>query len=67
MNGGDLTFSVIDGQVVDDQTGSMWRVDGLAVDGPSAGQQLAAVSKAFVAFWLAWPNPYPDIEIWSAS
>jgi len=66
LNGEELTFSVIQNQVVDDQTGSIWRVDGLAVDGTLAGQQLEAVSEAFVAFWFAWPNLYPEIEIWSA-
>jgi len=66
VGGEELTFSANQNQIVDDQTGSIWRVDGLAVEGPMAGQQLEAVSEAFVAFWFAWPNFYPDIEIWSA-
>jgi len=41
-------------------------VEGLAIDGPMAGQRLEAVSEAFVAFWFAWPNLYPEIEIWNA-
>ncbi|MBT8395512.1 MAG: DUF3179 domain-containing protein [Gemmatimonadetes bacterium] len=63
----DLTFSVMNGTIVDDQTGSTWRVDGVAVEGPNAGKQLAAVAEAFIAFWFAWPAFYPDVEIWSTS
>lgn len=67
LNGANLTFSVRQNRVVDDQTGSTWRVDGLADGGPMAGQRLRAYSDAFVAFWFAWPTFYPDIEIWSSS
>jgi hypothetical protein len=66
LNGEELTFSVVQGQVVDDQTGSIWQVEGLAVDGPMVGQRLEAVSEAFVAFWFSWPSLYPEIEIWGA-
>jgi hypothetical protein len=61
-----LDFSVVDGRIVDAQTGSIWRVDGIAIEGPKGSQQLEAVPEAFVAFWFAWPTFYPDIEIWSA-
>ena len=65
--GQDLTFSFVGNNVVDDQTGSVWRVDGLAVNGPLAGARLEAIPEAFVAFWFAWPAFYPDIEIWTAN
>jgi hypothetical protein len=60
-----LTFSVVDGTIVDDQTGSEWTVDGQATDGPMAGNALTPVAEAFVAFWFAWPTFYPEVEIWS--
>ena len=60
-----LTFSVVDGRITDDQTGSLWRVDGLATEGPLAGQRLQPRADAFVAFWFAWPELYPEIKIWT--
>ena len=67
IDGEDLTFSVALGQIVDDQSGSVWGVDGVAIQGPMAGKRLEPISDAFVAFWFAWPTFYPDIDIWSAS
>ena len=63
----EMTFTVVDGRILDDQTGSAWTVDGLAVEGPKAGLRLDAVPEVFVAFWFAWPSFYPDVEIWSGS
>ena len=64
--GGDvLTFTVAQGRIMDDQTGSVWTVDGSAAEGPLAGQRLQPISEAFVAFWFAWPEFYPDIETWT--
>ncbi len=60
----DLTFSMVDGKVFDDQTRTAWRVDGLAMEGPLASTQLEPIEEAFVAFWFAWPAFYPDIEVW---
>lgn len=64
---GELSFSVVDGKIVDDQTGSVWAVDGVAVEGTLAGEELEAVAEAFVAFWFAWPTFYPEVEIWNGS
>jgi hypothetical protein len=66
-SGMDLTFTVVQGQIVDEETESVWGVNGLATDGPLAGERLEAVPEAFIAFWFAWPTFYPDIEIWSVS
>ena len=60
----ELTFFGASGSLFDEETGSEWRVDGLAVDGPLAGARLEPVPEAFVAFWFAWPLFYPDLEIW---
>lgn len=62
--GRELTFTVRDGRIQDEETGSIWRMDGRAVDGPLAGAALAPIPEAFVAFWFAWPLFYPDVEIW---
>jgi len=67
LNDESLTFSVISGRITDDQTGSLWTVDGVATEGPLAGQRLQPEAEAFVAFWFAWPEFYPDIQIWTDS
>jgi hypothetical protein len=67
LDGESLTLSVIQGKIMDDQTGSVWSVGGLATGGPKEAERLEPVSEAFVAFWFAWPEFYPDIELWSPS
>jgi hypothetical protein len=65
LNGERLTFSISEGEIVDDQTGSTWSLTGIAVSGPSAGSQLELVAESFVAYWFAWPAFYEDIQIWT--
>jgi hypothetical protein len=60
----ELTFRVSGGKIVDDQTGSSWRVDGFAAEGALAGARLELLPEGFVAFWFAWPAFYPKIQIW---
>lgn len=60
-----LTFSAVHDRITDNQTGSVWRIDGLATEGPLEGLQLRPRADAFVAFWFAWPEFYPGIKIWS--
>ncbi|MFQ6047065.1 MAG: DUF3179 domain-containing protein [Gemmatimonadales bacterium] len=59
-----LTFTTADGAIVDNETGSTWRLDGVATDGPLAGSRLEPVAEAFVLFWFAWPTFYPDGDLW---
>ncbi len=66
LDGQELTFSVVNGAIVDDQSGSTWQVDGTAVEGPNAGMRLVGVAEAFIAFWFAWPTFYPAVELWGA-
>lgn len=61
-----LTFRAEVGKIFDEQTGSQWRLDGVAVDGPMQGAALEPVADAFVAFWFAWPLFYPRVEVWTA-
>jgi hypothetical protein len=63
-----LSFTVRgDTAIVDTDTGSRWRVDGRAVSGPRAGQQLAPVDRAYVAFWFAWAAFQPETALWTDS
>lgn len=64
--GQELTFSVQNGEFVDDQTGSTWRLDGLAVSGPMEGERLQQRAEPYVAFWFAWAFFQPDTQIWNA-
>lgn len=61
-----LTFRVAGTSVVDDQTGSSWSVDGLAIAGSLKGAQLDTVNDAFVSYWFAWAAFYPGSVLWSA-
>lgn len=61
------TFSVENGQIVDDETGSVWSVGGRAVSGPREGDQLTPVNEAYVAFWFAWAAFQPQTTIWTPS
>lgn len=65
--GQSLTFEVSGGAIVDAETGSRWRVDGLALSGPLAGEQLAPVAEAYTAFWFAWAIFHPATEVWESS
>ena len=61
---GRATLRVESGVLVDEETASTWTVDGRASGGARAGEQLVAVSDAFVAFWFAWAAFYPQTELW---
>lgn len=60
-----LTFAVQDGAIVDTQTGSTWRIDGLATAGPLEGTALERVTAAYPVFWFAWAALYQDTAIWT--
>ena len=66
LGGDTLDFRVEAGQILDVQTESVWRIDGLAVSGPLTGRRLTPVAEAFVSFWFAWAAFYPDATLWSA-
>lgn len=66
-DGRDLDFEVRGLDIVDVQTGSRWSVDGRALDGPLAGQRLAPVAEAYVAFWFAWAAFQPSTTIWGVA
>ena len=62
-----LSFEVRDGQIVDVETGSTWRIDGQATAGPLEGTWLAPVRDAYVAFWFAWAAFQPETRLWTGT
>jgi len=47
----------------DEETGSLWTFDGIAVDGPMAGERLPKMTGVRV-FWFAWAALYPETELY---
>ena len=58
-----LTFSYSDGEIVDDQTLSVWNVLGQAISGELAGEQLEKVV-AVNHFWFSWAAFRPDTRVY---
>ena len=58
-----LTFSLADGKIVDDQTGSVWNVFGHAISGELAGSQLEPVVSVN-HFWFSWAAFKPETRIY---
>lgn len=65
LDGQSLTFQVEGGEIRDEETGSRWRMDGVARDGELAGAALTPVDEAYVAFWFAWAAFHPDTDLWT--
>jgi hypothetical protein len=51
--------------MTDDQTGSEWNAQGVAISGPMEGQRLTPAPNSFTAFWFAWSLYYPDIRVFN--
>lgn len=62
-----LSFSTRDDRILDDETESVWSIDGRAIQGPRKGDQLTPVAEAHTAFWFAWAAFHPETEIWTSS
>ncbi len=58
-----LTFRTEGDDIVDNETSSHWSVAGTATRGPLAGERLAVIPEAYVAFWLAWAAFHPGTEL----
>jgi len=63
VNGSVLNFNecIVDNRLTDLNTGSSWNMDGLCIDGPLKGQQLATV-QAYNEFWHAWERFEPNTK-----
>ncbi len=64
--GQELTFEARHEGFFDTQTGSRWRLDGLAAEGPLAGEHLEPVAEAYVSFWFAWAAFQPSARLWES-
>jgi hypothetical protein len=65
LNNQTLTFIVEDGQIRDEQTGSVWNVFGVAVAGELSGSQLET-QRAAPHFWFAWAAFRPDTVLYGS-
>ncbi len=63
LDGEELSFEPIPRGYRDDRTGTVWRLDGLGVEGPDAGRRLEPVVEAYVAFWFAWADFHPETVV----
>ena len=50
------------GGAIDQQTGTAWTVDGVAVSGPLAGASLSYVG-GHVSEWFIWASHFPQIDV----
>ncbi len=60
---GPLTFRADESGYVDEETGSVWSIEGVATAGPAEGSTLVMLEDALVAFWFAWATFNPGTEI----
>ncbi len=65
LDGTELTFQRVDGEITDNQTSSIWNVLGQAVSGELVGSQLAPVVSVN-HFWFSWAAFRPDTRIFQA-
>ena len=63
VDGQVLTFSLVDGKIIDDQTGSQWDVFGQATSGELSGTQLEPVVSVN-HFWFSWAAFKPETRIY---
>jgi hypothetical protein len=56
---------VTNGAFVDVETGSQWSIDGRALSGDLVGSSLEIVSDAYVAFWFAFSEFFPNLDLWA--
>lgn len=62
LDGWELSFQVVEGRIMDQQTGSEWNVLGQAVAGELSGKQLSPVV-AINHFWFSWAAFKPETRI----
>ena len=66
LDGRTLTFRAEGGNLVDNETGSVWNILGEAVEGPLTGKALTPIAHAN-HFWFAWAAFKPDTIIYQGS
>lgn len=63
VEGEELTFELDEIGLTDNETGSRWSFDGLALEGPLAGAQLSAIIPV-KGFWFGWVAFHPMTTLW---
>lgn len=63
LDGERLSFTLEDGVIRDEQTGSTWNIFGEAIDGELSGARLTQL-RAFPHFWFSWAAFHPDTAIY---
>ncbi|GMQ78616.1 MAG: DUF3179 domain-containing protein [Anaerolineae bacterium] len=63
IDGRSLTFTLVNGRIQDQETGSIWNLAGRAIDGELAGAQLEPLP-ARATFWFSIVANFPDIEVY---
>lgn len=63
LDGERLDFVTTETGYLDEQTGTEWRLDGVATSGPLEGRRLEQVTDAFVSFWFAWAAFFPETVV----
>ena len=64
VDGQVLNFGFVDGELVDDETGSTWDTwTGTASAGPLEGQRMRRVDSTR-SFWFGWKDWYPDTRVY---
>lgn len=65
VNGQLLTFEATgDTEFTDNETGTVWSILGVALEGPLAGEELSLIPHTN-EFWFAWQAFFPDGEVWT--
>ena len=60
-----LTFEATgDTEFTDNETGTVWSILGVALEGPLAGEELSMIPHTN-EFWFAWQAFFPDGEVWT--
>lgn len=62
---GILTFSVKDGEIRDTDSGSLWSIEGMAIEGALVGRKLKPLDALFLK-WHAWSNFHPLTTIYKS-
>lgn len=62
-----LTFTIQDGRLVDEETGTEWSLNGRGTVGTLQGAKLEIHPESMVGFWFAWSAFHPTTDVWTVS
>ena len=63
LDGRQLSFRADGDDIVDEETGSVWNILGVAIEGPLAGKRLEPIVHG-AHFWFAWAVFKPDTTVY---